>query len=299
MIIFRKHHRVLVQGLTGKQGTFWTEKMMACGTQVVGGVNPKRAGETHIGLPVFASAQEAMAKAPYEVAVMFIPPAAAKDAALDAIAAGVRLLVILTEHIPGQDVLAVHAAARRKGTRVVGPNTAGLVTPGEGFVGIMPGHNTNVFRPGRVGVISRSGSLGTLICLNLTRAGFGQSAFLGIGGDPMIGTTTRDALEALDQDERTGAAVLVGEIGGVMEEEAAEYAAAMRKPIVAFIAGRASPPGKKMGHAGAIVTGNRGSYVSKRQALEAARVTVVDTPAQIPEALRAAGAESGSRLAVA
>jgi succinyl-CoA synthetase alpha subunit len=299
MIIFRKHHRVLVQGLTGKQGTFWTEKMMACGTQVVGGVNPKRAGETHIGLPVFASAREAMAKAPYEVAVMFIPPAAAKDAALDAIAAGVRLLVILTEHIPGQDVLAVHAAARRKGTRVVGPNTAGLVTPGEGFVGIMPGHNTNVFRPGRVGVISRSGSLGTLICLNLTRAGFGQSAFLGIGGDPMIGTTTRDALEALDRDERTGAVVLVGEIGGVMEEEAAEYAAAMRKPIVAFIAGRASPPGKKMGHAGAIVTGDRGSYVSKRQALEAARVTVVDTPAQIPEALRAAGAEGGSRLAVA
>ena len=299
MIIFRQHHRVLVQGLTGKQGTFWTEKMMACGTQVVGGVNPKRAGETHIGLPVFASAREAMAKAPYEVAVMFIPPAAAKDAALDAIAAGVRLLVILTEHIPGQDVLAVHAAARRKGTRVVGPNTAGLVTPGEGFVGIMPGHNTNVFRPGRVGVISRSGSLGTLICLNLTRAGFGQSAFLGIGGDPMIGTTTRDALEALDRDERTGAVVLVGEIGGVMEEAAAEYAAAMRKPIVAFIAGRASPPGKKMGHAGAIVTGNRGSYVSKRQALEAARVTVVDTPAQIPEALRAVGAEGGPRLAVA
>ena len=299
MIIYRQSARVLVQGITGKQGTFWTEKMMACGTQVVGGVNPKRAGETHIGLPVFASAREAMAKAPYEVAVMFIPPAAAKEAALDAIAAGVRLLVILTEHIPGQDVLAVHAAARRKGTRVVGPNTAGLVTPGEGFVGIMPGHNTNVFRPGRVGVISRSGSLGTLICLNLTRAGFGQSAFLGIGGDPMIGTTTRDALEALDRDERTGAVVLVGEIGGVMEEEAAEYAAAMRKPIVAFIAGRASPPGKKMGHAGAIVTGDRGSYASKRQALEAARVTVVDTPAQIPEALRAAGAESGSRLAVA
>jgi succinyl-CoA synthetase alpha subunit len=299
MIVYRQHARVLVQGMTGKQGTFWTEKMMACGTQVVGGVNPKRAGETHIGLPVFASAQEAMAKVPYEVAVMFIPPAAAKDAALDAIAAGVRLLVILTEHIPGQDVLAVHAAARRNSTRIVGPNTAGLVTPGEGFVGIMPGHNTNVFRPGRVGVISRSGSLGTLICLNLTRAGFGQSAFLGIGGDPMIGTTTRDALEALDQDEKTGAVVLVGEIGGVMEEEAAEYAAAMRKPIVAFIAGRASPPGKKMGHAGAIVTGNRGSYVSKRQALETARVTVVDTPAQIPEALRAASAEGGSRLAVA
>lgn len=286
-MIFRNHQRVLVQGLTGKQGTFWTEKMLACGTRVVGGVNPKRAGEKHIGLPVYASAREAMAAEPYDVSVMFIPPAMAKDAALDAIEAGVRLLVVLTEHIPGQDVLAMHAAAKRHGTRIVGPNTAGIVTPGEGFVGIMPGHNPNIFQPGPIGVISRSGSLGTLICLNLTRAGLGQSAFLGIGGDPVIGTTTRDALEALDRDERTEAVALVGEIGGVMEEEAAEYAAGMSKPIVAFIAGRASPPGKKMGHAGAIVTGNRGGYASKRAALEAAGVIVVDTPAQIGEALEA------------
>jgi succinyl-CoA synthetase alpha subunit len=290
MIIYRKAHRVLVQGITGKQGTFWTEKMMESGTSVVGGVNPKRAGETHIGVPVFASVAEAMAKAPFDVAVMFIPPAMAKDAALDAVAAGVKLLVVLTEHIPVQDVMAVLRAARKSGTRVVGPNTAGLVTPGDGFVGIMPGHNPNIFRAGSVGVISRSGSLGTLVALNLARAGIGQSAFIGIGGDPMIGTTSRDALQALDEDERTEAVVLVGEIGGSMEEKAAEYAAGMTKPVVAFIAGRAAPAGKKMGHAGAIVTGNSGSYASKRAALERAGVLVADTPRDIPRLLTAQAA---------
>jgi succinyl-CoA synthetase alpha subunit len=220
---------------------------------------------------------------------MFIPPATAREAALDAIEAGVGLLVVLTEHIPAGDVMAVHAAAARAGTRIVGPNTAGLVTPGEASVGIMPGHNANIFRPGTVGVISRSGSLGTLICLNLTRGGLGQSAFLGIGGDPMIGTTIRDALRALDEDARTQAVVVVGEIGGAMEEEAAEYAAGMTKPVVGFIAGRASPKGKKMGHAGAIVTGDRGSYDSKRRALESAGAVVVDTPSEVVAALRSAG----------
>lgn len=286
MIIHRKEHRVLVLGLTGKQGSFWAEKMLACGTTVIGGVNPKRAGETHVGLPVFASSVAAMAAAPFDTAVMFIPPAMAKDAALDAIQAGAKSLVILTEHIPARDVMAIHAAARAHGTQIIGPNTAGLVTPGEGFVGIMPGHNPNVFKPGRIGVISRSGSLGTLVCLNLTRAGLGQSAFVGIGGDPMIGTTTRDALEALDKDARTDAIVLVGEIGGGMEEQAAEYARGMTKPIVSFIAGRASPPGKKMGHAGAIVTGTAGGYAGKRAALEAGGVLVVDTPRDIPVALQ-------------
>lgn len=285
MIIHRREHRVLVQGLTGKQGSFWAEKMIACGTRVVGGVNPKRAGEMHNGLPVFATAKAAMAEAPFDTSVMFIPPAMAREAALDAIEAGARSLVILTEHIPARDVMLIQAAARKHGTRVIGPNTAGTVTPGEGFVGIMPGHNGNVFKPGRVGVISRSGSLGTLVCLNLTRAGLGQSAFIGIGGDPMIGTTTRDALQALDQDAGTDAVVLVGEIGGSMEEQAAEYARGMTKPVVSYITGRASPPGKKMGHAGAIVSGTTGSYASKRAALEAAGVTVVDTPRQIPTTL--------------
>jgi succinyl-CoA synthetase alpha subunit len=281
-MIYRKGQRVLVQGITGKQGSFWTEKMAGCGTIITGGVNPKRAGETYLGLPVFASAKAAMADAPFDVAVMFIPPAAAKAAALDAIEAGAQTLVVLTEHIPAQDVLAIREAGKAAGTIIVGPNTAGIVTPGVGFVGIMPGHNPNIFQPGRVGVISRSGSLGTLICLNLTRMGLGQSAFIGIGGDPMIGTTTCEALRALDADSGTDAVVLVGEIGGGMEEEAAEYAARMRKPVVAFIAGRVSPPGKKMGHAGAIVTASAGGYAGKRAALEAAGVRVADTPSETP-----------------
>jgi succinyl-CoA synthetase alpha subunit len=285
-MIPRREHRVLVQGITGKQGTFWTEKMIACGTRVVCGVNPKKAGETQCGVPVFASAAAAMGESPYDIAVMFIPPAGAKAAALDAIGAGTKLLVILTEHIPLQDVLVIHQAARKAGTRIFGPNTAGLVTPGECFVGIMPGFIETIFRPGRIGVISRSGSLGTLICLEVARAGFGQSAFLGIGGDPLIGTTTREALELLDRDERTDAVILIGEIGGAMEEEAAEYASGMRKPVIAFIAGAASPPGRRMGHAGAIVMGDRGSHASKVAALEAAGVTVAATPFEVGAALR-------------
>jgi succinyl-CoA synthetase alpha subunit len=290
-MIVHKNDRVIVLGITCKQGTFWTEKMIAYGTNVVAGVNPKRAGENHVGVPIFATAAEAVAKTGGDVAVMFIPPPMAKDAAASAAQAGIKLLVVLTEHIPAQDVMAMHAAAAKHGTRIVGPNTAGLVTPGECFVGIMPAFVPSVFQSGRVGVISRSGSLGTLVCLNLTRAGIGQSAFIGIGGDPMLGTTTRDALEALNKDNRTDAIVIVGEIGGTMEEDAAVYAKAMGKPMVAFIAGAAAPPGKKMGHAGAIVTGNAGSHSSKRKALEAANITVVDTPSQIAAAV-AAGLQS-------
>jgi succinyl-CoA synthetase alpha subunit len=293
-MIVRKKDRVVVLGITGKQGTFWTEKMIAYGTNVVGGVNPKRAGETHVGVPIFATTADAANTVGANVAVMFIPPPMAKDAAVSATEAGVKLLVVLTEHIPAQDVMAMHAAAAKHGTRIVGPNTAGLVTPGECFVGIMPAFVPSVFKPGRVGVISRSGSLGTLVCLNLTRAGLGQSAFIGIGGDPMLGTTTRDALEALDKDAGTDAIVIVGEIGGGMEEAAADYARNVRKPMVAFIAGAAAPPGKKMGHAGAIVTGNAGSYQGKRKALEAASVVVVDTPSQIAPAI-AAGLSKNSK----
>jgi succinyl-CoA synthetase alpha subunit len=291
-MIVRRKDRIIVLGITGKQGTFWTEKMIAYGSNVVAGVNPKRAGETHIGVPIFASTAEAAGRVGGDVGVMFIPPPMAKEAAVSAAQAGIKLLVVLTEHIPAQDVMAMHAAAAKHGTRIVGPNTAGLVTPGECFVGIMPAFVPSVFKPGRVGVISRSGSLGTLVCLNLTRAGLGQSAFIGIGGDPMLGTTTRDALQALDADARTEAIVIVGEIGGAMEEDAAAYAKKMRKPMVAFIAGAAAPPNKKMGHAGAIVTGNAGSYASKRKALEAAGVVVVDTPSQIAAAI-AAGLKAG------
>ena len=285
-MIIRGNERVLVQGITGKQGTFWTERMREYGTRVVGGVNPKKAGTEHCAVPVFASARDAMAEAPFDVSVLFIPPLGCKAAALDAIESGCKRLVMLTEHIPVHDVMYFMAAAKEAGTRILGPNTAGQVTPGECFVGFMPAFEADIFTPGRVGVISRSGSLGTLICLNLVQAGFGESAFIGIGGDPVIGTTTRDALEALDADSRTDAVVMVGEIGGAMEEDAAEYAASMSKPVAAFIAGRASPPGKKMGHAGAIVMGARGTYASKRSALEAAGVNVLDTPSDVGRALR-------------
>ena len=231
-MIVRKKDRVVVLGITGKQGTFWTEKMIGYGTNVVAGINPKCAGETHVGVPIFASTADAVRTVGGDVAVGFIPPPMAKEAAVSAAQAGIKLLVVLTEHIPAQDVMAIHAAASKHGTRVVGPNTAGLVTPGECFVGIMPAFVPSVFKPGRVGVISRSGSLGTLVCLNLTRAGLGQSAFIGIGGDPMLGSTTRDALEAFDADAGTDAIVIVGEIGGGMEEAAAEYAKGVGKPMV-------------------------------------------------------------------
>ena len=285
-MIVRAGDRVVVQGMTGRQGSFWTEKMLAYGTRIVGGVNPRRAGDMHAGVPVFASVREAAQKlGGVDASVMFIPPPAALAAAEDAIGAGVRLLVVLTEHIPSRDVMRMHALAAAAGCRIVGPNTAGLVTPGEAFVGIMPAFNPRIFKPGNVGVISRSGSLGTLICLNLVDAGRGQSAFIGIGGDPMLGTTVADALYELERDEKTAAIVLVGEIGGAMEEDAAKTLAAMRKPVVSFIAGRASPPGRKMGHAGAVVMGSRGSYAAKRRALESAGVRVVDTPGGVAEAL--------------
>ncbi len=284
-MIVKGNDNVLIQGITGRQGTFWAERMRDYGTRIVGGVNPKRAGQTHVGLPVWGSAVDAAKECGIDVSVLFIPPLGVKAAALDAIAAGIGKLVILTEHVPVHDVMYFLAAAAEAGTRVVGPNTAGLVNTGQCFVGFMPAFNERVFKPGRVGIISRSGSLGTLVCLNFTQAGLGVSSFIGIGGDPIIGTTTADALRELDADEHTDAIAIVGEIGGAMEEEAADYAAGMDKPVAAFIAGAASPAGKKMGHAGAIVTGNKGSFAAKKKALEAAGVEVVPTSSGLPAAL--------------
>ncbi len=285
-MIVRGSDRVMVMGITGKQGTFWTERMQAYGTKVVGGTNPSKAGTLHCNVPVYATAGDAMKGGGFEVAVLFIPPLMVKEAAMDAIEAGAKGLVVLTEHIPVQDVMYFMAAAKERGTRIIGPNTAGCVTPGECFAGFMPAFNERIFRKGSIGVMSRSGSLGVLLCLNVVQAGYGESAFVGIGGDPIIGATTRDALTDLDRFPGTEAVVMVGEIGGSMEEEAAEYAKTMKKPVIAFIAGGASPQGKKMGHAGAIVMGNKGSYGSKRSALEAAGVTVLDTPSDVGAALK-------------
>ena len=228
-MIVTGNETVVVQGITGKQGSFWTERMIECGTNVVAGATPKKGGQTVAGIPVYDSVIEAAKDHRLDVAVMFVPPLAAKAAVLDAIEAGVRKIVFLTEHVPYHDVMYVLAEARDRGVAVLGPNTAGLVVPGEASVGIMPGFAKNIFQPGNIGVVSRSGSLGTLLALNLVTAGYGQSAFIGIGGDPILGTTTADAVRILDADPRTDAIVLVGEIGGTMEEDAAELIAAHRQ----------------------------------------------------------------------
>lgn len=282
-MILRKRHRILVLGMTGRQGTFWTRAMIDYGSDVVGGVNPRKAGQTHLDKPVFPSSAEAARHREFDVALMFVPPLAAKEAAIDACEAGARTVICLAEHIPAHDVMEMLAAARCNGSAVIGPNTSGLVTPSESFAGIMPAFNDNVFRSGNIGVVSRSGSLGTLTCLYLTKAGYGQSSFIGVGGDPLIGTRTRQALEMFEADDRTKAVVICGEIGGTAEEEAAEFAAGMGKPTVAFIAGRSAPPKKKMGHAGAIVTGLGGSYASKRTALERNGVAVAELPSEVPD----------------
>ena len=286
-MILRKQHRVLVFGITGKQGTFWGAEMLKYGTKVVGGVNPRKAGQVHLGVPVYASASQATQDMEFDTALFFVPPAACKQATIDACEAGTKVVICLTEHIPVQDVMEMVAIARLNGTQIIGPNTAGMVTPGEAFAGIMPGFNEKVFKEGSIGVISRSGSLGTLVCLNLVQRGFGQSAFYGIGGDPIIGTNTREALKHLNEDPKTKAIVICGEIGGSAEEEAADYAVTISKPVVAFIAGKSSPKGKKMGHAGAIVSGNSGSYKAKRDYLEKKGIKVADIPSQIPGLLLA------------
>ncbi len=284
-MILQPDHKVVVAGLTGSQGSFWSEKMMAYGTNVVAGISASKAGTEHLGVPVVGSFTQAAERTGLDVAVMFVPPAAALPLTLDAIAAGAHTVVVLTEFIPVHDTMRIVAAARDSGATVVGPNTAGIVTVGQGFAGFMPAFNDRIFIPGRVGVISRSGSLGTLACMELTRAGRGQSVFIGIGGDPVSGTSTADALTALESHPQTDAVVLIGEIGGSKEEEAAEVVASMSKPVAAFIAGRAAPVGKKMGHAGALIVGDRGTYQSKRSALTAAGAVVVDVPSQLPEAL--------------
>jgi succinyl-CoA synthetase alpha subunit len=296
-MLVSEQDNVVVQGLTGRQGSFWAARMAECGTRIVAGASPGKGGREVDGVPVYDSVTEAARRHRLDVSVLFVPPLAVLAATRDAISAGVKKIVLLTEHVPYHDVMNLLAEAREHGVQVLGPNTAGLVVPGVASVGIMPGFARNIFRPGSIGVISRSGSLGTLVALNLVDAGYGQSAFIGIGGDPILGTTTLDAVRELDEDDRTEAIVVVGEIGGSMEEEAAAYLATASKPVVAFIAGRSAPPDRRMGHAGAIVSAGRGSGTSKVDALTAAGVHVVDLPGQIGEALRAAGVRPGEHAA--
>jgi succinyl-CoA synthetase alpha subunit len=287
-MIVRATETVLVHGISGKQGAFWTERMRAYGTRIVGGVHPEMTESAQAGLPIWESVKHAAAAQPIDVSALFVPPWGMKAAALDAIAAGVPKLVLVTGEVPVQDLLHILAAADDAGCQVLGPHTAGVVTPGECFVGVMPAFNERLFRPGRIGVIARSGSLGMLICLTLVRAGRGISSFIAIGGAPIVGTTIREALAVLEQDPRTAAVVVAGEIGGRLEEDAADYVRTMAKPVVAYIAGAAAPIGRRMGHAGAIVVGQCGSCAAKAKALAAAGAAVVAMPSEVPAALPAA-----------
>jgi succinyl-CoA synthetase alpha subunit len=278
-VLVNSETRVLVQGITGKEGSFQTQRCIEYGTKVVAGVTPGRGGETAEGVPVFNRVSHAVRETGADCALIFVPPPFAADAILEAADAEMPLVVCITEGIPTLDMLKVKRALAGGKTRLIGPNCPGVITAGECRVGIMPG---SVFSMGSVGVISRSGTLVYEAVDQLTRRGIGQSTCIGVGGDPIIGTTQRQALELLNEDPETAAVVLIGEIGGSAEQEAADYIKRqMRKPVIAFIAGSTAPPGRRMGHAGAIISGNTGTAAAKKAALADAGVTISDSPAEI------------------
>jgi len=283
-ILVDENTRLVIQGITGNEGKFHGEQMIAYGTNVVGGVVPGKGGETCLERPIFNTVGEAIAATGANASVVYVPAAFATDAALEAIDAGLPLVVIITEGIPTLDMMTVYWEARHRRTVVIGPNCPGVISPGKAKVGIMPGH---IHKPGRIGVVSRSGTLTYEIVNELTVNGLGQSTCIGIGGDPIVGTSFVDALEMFTRDDETDAVVLIGEIGGADEEAAADYIKAnFRKPVVAFIAGLTAPPGKRMGHAGAIISGGKGTAAEKIAALEAAGIPVAQRPDQIAQMVR-------------
>jgi len=276
--------RLLVQGITGREGSFHTQQMIEYGTTVVAGVTPGAGGREVHGVPVFDTVAEAVAATQPNVSFVAVPAPFAPDAILEAADAGIPLIVCITEGIPVLEMVRVYHAVRARGVRLVGPNCPGVISPGKAKVGIMPGF---IHTPGPVGIVSRSGTLTYEVVWALTRAGIGQSTAVGIGGDPVIGTSFVDVLQAFQNDPETQVIVLIGEIGGADEEAAAEYIRAhVTKPVVGFIAGRTAPPGRRMGHAGAIISGGRGTAAEKIAALEAAGVPVAERPAQVADLVR-------------
>ena len=272
--------RLLVQGITGREGSFQTQRCIEYGTNVVAGVTPGRGGEEMDGVPVFDTVRQAVEKTRANCSLIFVPAPFAADAVLEAADSQIPVVICITEGVPTMDMVRVRRYLDGSGITLIGPNCPGVITPGEARVGIMPG---NVFSPGKVGVISRSGTLVYEAVAQLTARGIGQSTCVGVGGDPVIGTPPAAALRMFDEDADTAAVVFIGEIGGVAEQEASEYVAKMSKPVVAFIAGATAPPGRRMGHAGAIIVGAAGTAQAKKEALAAAGATIVDSPADIGE----------------
>ena len=285
-VLLDERTRLLVQGLTGREGSFHARQAKDYGTNVVGGVTPGKGGTTHEGLPVFDTVDAAVRGTGADASVVFVPPAVAADAVMEAADAGVALVVCITEGIPTLDMMRALAFIGERECRLVGPNCPGLISPGRAKAGIIPGH---ICREGRVGIVSKSGTLTYEAIQQLTRLGLGQTTCIGIGGDPLIGTSFIDALRLFEADPATDAVVLIGEIGGAAEEEAAGFIRdGVSKPVVGFIAGQTAPPGRRMGHAGAIVSGGRGTAAEKMAALSSAGVSVVESPADIGAAVAAA-----------
>jgi succinyl-CoA synthetase alpha subunit len=283
-ILIDQNTRVLVQGITGRDGSFHAASMLEYGTKVVGGVTPGKGGQEVHGRPVFNTMAEAVAATGADCSVIFVPARFATAALREAADSGIGLIVCITEGVPVLEMLANYQYIREKGARLIGPNCPGLINPGKSKVGIMPGH---IHKPGKIGVISRSGTLTYEVVYNLTLAGLGQSTCIGIGGDPVIGTGYIDLLELFETDPGTQGVVIIGEIGGEDEERAAEYIRRrVRKPVAAFISGRTAPPGKRMGHAGAIISGGKGTAEAKVKAFREAGVPVADRPDQIPELMK-------------
>lgn len=285
-VLVDKSTRLIVQGITGKEGTFHTKQMVEYGTNVVGGVTPGKGGTTHEGIPVFNTVADAVKEAGANATVIYVPPSFAADAVMEAADAGIAVIVCITEGIPTLDMVKVKEYLSDKPTRLIGPNCPGIISPGKCKIGIMPGH---IHREGNVGVVSRSGTLTYEAVGQLTALGLGQSSAIGIGGDPIVGTTHVDALRLFEADDETTGIVMIGEIGGTAEEDAAAFAKEnVTKPIVAFIAGQTAPPGRRMGHAGAIIAGGKGTAAEKMKALDEAGIRVVKSPAEIGKAMKEA-----------